>query len=73
MVFNRLRREAQLTQDQQTTRMTPEAFEQFRKAAEAFGKRTNRSKATARKVLIAEGIYTKTGRLTKQQAVELRT
>ncbi len=44
---------------------TPEAVEVFRKAAEAFTKRATKSKESARKVLVAEGIYTKSGRLTK--------
>jgi len=42
-----------------------DALERFRQAAEAFSKRTNRSKASAMKVLVEEGIYTKSGKLTK--------
>ncbi len=44
---------------------SPEAAERFRKAAEAFTKRITRTRETARAALIAEGIYTKSGRLSK--------
>lgn len=40
-------------------------MEAFRKAAEAFTKRATRSKATAIQTLIDEGIYTKSGKLSK--------
>jgi hypothetical protein len=43
-----------------------EAVERFRKAAEAFTTRATKSKAAARKVLVDEGIYTKSGKLTKR-------
>lgn len=43
-----------------------EALERFRRAAEAFTVRAIKSQATARRVLVDEGIYTKTGKLTKQ-------
>jgi hypothetical protein len=42
------------------------AVERFRKAAEAFTTRAIKSKAAARKVLVDEGIYTKSGKLTKR-------
>jgi hypothetical protein len=42
-----------------------EAFEQFCKAADAFDAKYGRSRAAARRMLISEGIYTKSGRLTK--------
>jgi hypothetical protein len=45
---------------------SPEAVERFRKAAKAFTTRAIRSKAAARKVLVGEGIYTKSGNLTKR-------
>jgi hypothetical protein len=45
---------------------SPEALERFRRAAEAFTVHAIRSQATARRVLVEEGIYTKTGKLTKQ-------
>jgi hypothetical protein len=45
---------------------SPEALERFRRAAEAFTVHAIRSQATARRVLAEEGIYTKTGKLTKQ-------
>ena len=41
---------------------TPEALEIFRKAADAFDKRTTRTPEIARQTLIAEGILTKSGR-----------
>jgi len=44
---------------------SPEALERFRKAAKAFTTRSTKSQAAARKVLVAEGIYTKSGKLTK--------
>ena len=45
---------------------SPEAVERFRRAAKAFTTRAVKSKAAARQVLIEEGIYTKSGKLTKQ-------
>jgi hypothetical protein len=45
---------------------TRQAVERFRKAAEAFTARAIKSKAAARKVLVDEGIYTKSGKLTKR-------
>ena len=45
---------------------SPEALERFRRAAEAFTVRAIKSQATARRVLVDEGIYTKTGKLTRQ-------
>ena len=44
---------------------TPEAYEMFRKAAEALTARMAKSRATAMAVLVKEGIYTKDGKLTK--------
>ncbi len=46
--------------------VSPEAVERFRKAAKAFTLRSTKSQAVARKVLVDEGIYTKSGKLTKQ-------
>jgi hypothetical protein len=43
----------------------PRAVEGFRKAANAFTSDATRSEASARKVLIDEGIYTKSGKLSK--------
>jgi len=43
-----------------------EAVERFRKAAKAFTTRSTKSQAAARKVLVDEGIYTKSGKLTKR-------
>jgi hypothetical protein len=43
-----------------------EAVESFRKAAKAFTATATKSKETARKVLVDEGIYTKSGKLTKR-------
>ncbi len=45
---------------------SPQAVERFRKAAKDFTARSTKSQAAARKVLIDEGIYTKSGKLTKQ-------
>jgi hypothetical protein len=45
---------------------SPEALALFQKAAKKFTKKATRSKAAAMKVLIAEGIYTKAGNLTKR-------
>jgi hypothetical protein len=42
-----------------------EALNRFRKAADVFTVRSIRSRETAREVLISEGIYTKSGKLTK--------
>jgi len=44
---------------------SPEALERFRKAAEAFAARANRSRETAKRLLISEGIYTKSGKLAR--------
>jgi hypothetical protein len=41
------------------------ALNRFRKAAKAFDKRVNQSPETARQMLISEGIYTKSGKLSK--------
>jgi len=41
------------------------ALERFRKAAKAFDKRVNRSPEAARRELISVGIYTKSGKLSK--------
>lgn len=43
----------------------PGAVEMFRKAAEEFTKKATRSVEAARAVLVAEGIHTKSGKLTK--------
>jgi len=45
---------------------SPEAVERFRKAAKAFTARSIKSQAAARKVLVDEGICTKSGKLTKR-------
>jgi hypothetical protein len=45
---------------------SPEAVERFRKAAKTFTTRSIKSQAAARKVLVDEGIYTKSGKLTKR-------
>jgi hypothetical protein len=45
---------------------SPEAVERFRKAAKTFTSRAVKSQESARKVLVAEGIYTKSGKLTKR-------
>lgn len=45
---------------------SPEALERFRKAAKAFTARAVKSRASAIKVLVDEGIYTKSGKLTKR-------
>ncbi len=42
-----------------------EAVEHFRKAAAEFMKKFGRSKESAMKVLVEAGIYTKSGKLTK--------
>ena len=42
-----------------------EAVEHFRKAAAEFTKKATRSKESAMKVLVESGIYTKSGKLTK--------
>ena len=41
---------------------SPEALDIFRRAADAFDKRTTRTPEIARQTLIAEGILTKSGR-----------
>ena len=43
----------------------PEAVESFRKAAAAFTKEATRSEASAKKILVKEGIYTESGKLHK--------
>jgi hypothetical protein len=43
----------------------PQAIEQFRKMADAYTKRATKTPETALKTLVAEGIYTKSGKLTK--------
>ena len=45
---------------------TPQAIERFRKAAKAFTARTTKSRTSALQVLVDEGIYTKSGKLTKR-------
>jgi len=45
---------------------SPEAVERFRNAAKAFTLRAVKSRVSARRVLIDEGIYTKSGKLTKR-------
>ncbi len=42
-----------------------EALDRFRKAAKAFTVRSTQSRETARRILISEGIYTKSGKLAK--------
>lgn len=44
----------------------PDALERFRKEARAFTAKATRSRKSAMDTLISEGIYTKTGRLTKR-------
>ena len=44
---------------------SPEAVEHFRKAAAEFMEKFGRSKESAMKVLVEAGIYTKSGKLTK--------
>jgi len=44
---------------------TPEAVERFREAAAEFTREGTRSKESAMKVLVESGIYTKSGKLTK--------
>ncbi len=44
---------------------SPEALGRFRKAAAAFTARTTKTPEMARQVLTDEGIYTKSGKLTK--------
>jgi hypothetical protein len=44
---------------------SPEFVKRFQKAAKAFTRRATRSKQAARETLIAEGIYTRSGRLSK--------
>jgi hypothetical protein len=41
------------------------ALERFRRAAKAFTARATQSRDSARQILIAEGIYTKAGKLAK--------
>jgi hypothetical protein len=45
---------------------SPEALERFRKAAIDFTARAIKSEAAARKILVDEGIYTKSGKLTRR-------
>jgi hypothetical protein len=44
---------------------SPEAVERFREAAAEFTRKGTRSKESAIKVLVEAGIYTKSGKLTK--------
>lgn len=44
---------------------SPEAVEHFRKAVAEFTKKAMRSKQAAMKVLVESGIYTKSGKLSK--------
>lgn len=44
---------------------SPQAVDWFRKAAEAFTKKATATRETARKVMVDEGIYTKSGKLSK--------
>ena len=44
---------------------TQKDVERFEKAAEAYGRKATASKKKARETLVALGIYTKSGRLTK--------
>jgi hypothetical protein len=48
-----------------TSVMTKADVEQFRRAADAYGKRHTRSRKAALKELVQLGIYTRAGRLTK--------
>jgi hypothetical protein len=45
---------------------SPEAIERFREAARVFTTRATKSRAEARRILVEEGIYTKSGKLTKR-------
>ncbi|HVW87745.1 MAG TPA: hypothetical protein VHB50_23825 [Bryobacteraceae bacterium] len=45
---------------------SPEGVERFRKAAKAFTARAIKSQAAARKTLVEEGIYTRSGKLAKR-------
>ena len=45
---------------------SPQAIRRFRLAAKAFTLKMSKSEASARKILVAEGIYTKSGKLTKR-------
>jgi hypothetical protein len=45
---------------------TPQAVERFRKAAKVFTARMTKSRESALKILVSEGIYTKSGKLTKR-------
>ena len=42
-----------------------QAVEQFRRAAKAFTAKAARSKEAAKETLVSEGIYTRSGKLTK--------
>lgn len=44
---------------------SPDAVERFREAAKAFTKAATQSREAAIAVLVKEGIYTKSGKLTK--------
>jgi len=44
---------------------TREAVERFRKGAEEFTRKATRSKESAMKVLVESGIYTESGKLSK--------
>jgi hypothetical protein len=56
------KRTAITTQADLTSR---EAVEHFRKGAEEFMKKATRSKESAMKALVESGIYTKSGKLSK--------
>jgi hypothetical protein len=45
---------------------TPQAVERFRKAAKDFTARVTKSRNRAHQALVDEGIYTKSGKLTKR-------
>lgn len=44
---------------------SPEALSRFRKAAKVFTAKATKSRASAIETLVSEGIYTKSGRLSK--------
>jgi hypothetical protein len=45
---------------------TPQALKRFREAAKIFTEHAAKSQDSARKSLVKEGIYTKSGKLTKK-------
>lgn len=45
--------------------LTQEDADRFSKQAEAWGRKVTRTKAEAKKTLVALGIYTKSGKLSK--------